>query len=92
MPLAVNFALNFYELAINGSGQYHHTTGNYGHTIEQVRLSDRQSLVADTESSVFETAEEVVAGHNEYLADPSKGVPADGVLADVKARRRARIG
>jgi antitoxin ParD1/3/4 len=36
--------------------------------------------------------EEVVAGHNEYLADPSKGVPADGVLADVKARRRARIG
>jgi hypothetical protein len=57
MPLAVNFALNFYELAITGSGQYHHTTGNYGHTLEQVRSSDRQSLVADNEPSVLETAQ-----------------------------------
>jgi antitoxin ParD1/3/4 len=31
--------------------------------------------------------EEVVAGHQEYLADPSKGVPADAVLDRIKARR-----
>jgi len=34
--------------------------------------------------------EEVVAGHREYLADPSKGVPADAVLGRIKARRAAR--
>jgi putative addiction module CopG family antidote len=34
--------------------------------------------------------EEVIAGHEEYLADPSRGVPADAVLAHVKARRTAR--
>jgi antitoxin ParD1/3/4 len=31
--------------------------------------------------------EEVVAGHAEYMADPSKGVPADEILARIKARR-----
>jgi Arc/MetJ-type ribon-helix-helix transcriptional regulator len=34
--------------------------------------------------------EEVVAGHREYLADPSKGVPADAVLERIKARRAAQ--
>jgi putative addiction module CopG family antidote len=34
--------------------------------------------------------EEVVAGHQEYLADPSKGVPAEAVLDRIKARRAAR--
>jgi antitoxin ParD1/3/4 len=34
--------------------------------------------------------EEVVAGHMEYLADPSKGIPADTLLAHVKARRAVR--
>jgi antitoxin ParD1/3/4 len=36
--------------------------------------------------------EEVVAGHNEYLADPSKGVPGDVILDRIKARRRAERG
>jgi putative addiction module CopG family antidote len=31
--------------------------------------------------------EEVVAGHAEYMADPAKGVPADELLARIKARR-----
>jgi antitoxin ParD1/3/4 len=34
--------------------------------------------------------EEVVAGHQEYLADPSKGVPAEAILDRIKARRAAR--
>lgn len=34
--------------------------------------------------------EEVVPGHQEYLADPSKGIPAETVLDRIKARRAAR--
>ena len=34
--------------------------------------------------------EEVVAGHQEYLADPSKAVPAESILGRIKARRTAR--
>ncbi len=33
--------------------------------------------------------EEVVAGHAEYMADTSKGVPADQVLGRIRARRAA---
>jgi antitoxin ParD1/3/4 len=31
--------------------------------------------------------DEVIAGHQEYLADPSQGVPAKEVLGRIKARR-----
>jgi len=34
--------------------------------------------------------EEVAAGHREYLADPSRGVPADAILGRIKARRAAQ--
>jgi antitoxin ParD1/3/4 len=34
--------------------------------------------------------EEVVAGHQEYLADPSKGIPAEAILDRIKARRAVR--
>ena len=34
--------------------------------------------------------EEVIAGHQEYLADPSQGVPAEDVLDRIKARGGAR--
>jgi antitoxin ParD1/3/4 len=34
--------------------------------------------------------EEVVPGHQEYLADPTKGVPANPVLKRIKPRRGAR--
>jgi antitoxin ParD1/3/4 len=33
--------------------------------------------------------EEVIAGHQEYMDDPSKGVPADAILDRIKARRNA---
>ena len=33
--------------------------------------------------------DEVVAGHAEYLADPSRGVPAEDILPRIKARRAA---
>jgi hypothetical protein len=35
-------------------------------------------------------AHEVVAGHKEYLADRSKGVPAEAILDRIKARRATR--
>jgi antitoxin ParD1/3/4 len=34
--------------------------------------------------------DEVLAGHREYLADPSQGVPAEDLLDRIKARRAAR--
>ena len=34
--------------------------------------------------------EEVVVGHAECLADPSKGVPAEEILGRIKARRADR--
>jgi len=33
--------------------------------------------------------EEIVAGHQEFLADPSKLIPADQILPRIKARRAA---
>ena len=33
--------------------------------------------------------EEVLAGHAEYLADPSTGVPAEAILDRIKAKRVA---
>jgi antitoxin ParD1/3/4 len=33
--------------------------------------------------------EEVIAGHEEYMADPSKGVSAEAIIARIKARRAA---
>lgn len=30
---------------------------------------------------------EVIAGHEEYIADPSRGVPAEEILDRIKARR-----
>jgi hypothetical protein len=34
--------------------------------------------------------EEVAAGHAEYLADPSKGVPAEEILDRIQARRASQ--
>jgi hypothetical protein len=34
--------------------------------------------------------DDVVSGHQEYLADPSKGVPADVLLDNIESRRAAR--
>ena len=34
--------------------------------------------------------DEVIAGHQEYLADPTRGVPAEDIVARIKARRAVR--
>jgi antitoxin ParD1/3/4 len=34
--------------------------------------------------------EEVVAGHKEYLADPSRGVATEEILSRIKVRREAK--
>ncbi len=34
--------------------------------------------------------DEVIAGHEEYLADPSQGIPADAIVDRIKSRRAAR--
>ena len=34
--------------------------------------------------------DEVILGHQEYLADPSRGVPAEDILARIKACRTGK--
>ena len=64
-------------------------SGRYASVSEVLRDGVRALL--DRDASVERwLREEVVAGHEEYLADPSKGVPADEVLPRIKARRGAR--
>ena len=36
--------------------------------------------------------EEVVAGHMEYMADSSKGIPVEKVFERLRARQRAKSG
>jgi hypothetical protein len=36
--------------------------------------------------------DEVMAGHQEYLANPSKGIPVEDILKRIKARRAGRRG
>ena len=60
--------------------------GTYASVSEVVRDGVRALL--DREAAVERwLREEVVAGHAEYLADPSKGVPAAEILGRIKARR-----
>jgi antitoxin ParD1/3/4 len=64
-------------------------SGAYASVSEVMRDGVRALLDRDAALERW-LKEEVVAGHKEYLADPAKGVPADTVLAHVKARRPAR--
>jgi antitoxin ParD1/3/4 len=64
-------------------------SGAYATVSEVVRDGVRALLERDVAVEHW-LHEEVVAGHNEYLADRSKGVPADAVLKRIKARRSAR--
>jgi antitoxin ParD1/3/4 len=63
-------------------------SGAYASVSEVMRDGVRALLDRDAALEHW-LREEVVAGHKEYLADPSKGVPADGVLARIKTRRTA---
>jgi putative addiction module CopG family antidote len=64
-------------------------SGAYASVSEVMR--DGVRALFDREAAVEKwLREEVVAGHEEYLADPSKGVPAEAILDRIKARRAAR--
>ncbi|MGA9825983.1 MAG: type II toxin-antitoxin system ParD family antitoxin [Methylocystis sp.] len=64
-------------------------SGAYASVSEVMRDGVRALLERDTAVEKW-LREEVVAGHREYLADPSKGVPAEAILGRIKARRAAR--
>lgn len=62
--------------------------GGYASVSEVIRDGVRALLERDAAIERW-LRDEVVAGHQEYLEDPSKGVPADAVLGRIKARRGA---
>ena len=64
-------------------------SGAYASVSEVVRDGVRALLERDAAVERW-LREEVVPGHQEYLADPTKGVPADAVLERIKLRRAAR--
>ena len=64
-------------------------SGNYASVSEVMRDGVRALLERDAAVERW-LREEVVAGHTEYLEDPSKGIPADEILDRIKARRAAR--
>ena len=63
-------------------------SGRYASVSEVVRDGVRALMERDAAVERW-LREEVLAGHAEYLADPSKGIPADEILARIKARRAA---
>jgi antitoxin ParD1/3/4 len=64
-------------------------SGGYASVSEVVRDGVRALLERDAAVERW-LREEVVAGHQEYVAETSKGVPADRILRRLKARRAAR--
>jgi len=61
-------------------------SGAYASVSEVMRDGLRALLERDAALEKW-LREEVVAGHAEYLADTSKGIPADQILSRIKARR-----
>ncbi len=64
-------------------------SGAYASVSEVMRDGVRALLERDAAVEKW-LREEVGAGHREYLADPSKGIPAEAILGRIKARRAAR--
>src|SRR5260370_15274439 len=64
-------------------------SGAYASVSEVVRDGVRALLERDAAVERW-LREEVVPGHQEYLRDPSKGIPADPILGRIKARRAPR--
>jgi antitoxin ParD1/3/4 len=64
-------------------------SGAYASVSEVVRDGVRALLERDAAVEQW-LRDEVIAGHQEYMADPSKGVPAEAILDRIKARRAAR--
>ncbi len=61
-------------------------SGAYASVSEVMRDGVRALLERDAAIERW-LREEVIAGHKEYEADPSKGVPAEAILDRIKARR-----
>ena len=59
-------------------------SGAYATVSEVVRDGVRALLERDAAVEQW-LREEVVAGHQEYMADPSKGVPVDTIVERIKA-------
>ena len=64
-------------------------SGAYASVSEVMRDGVRALLERDAAVERW-LREEVVPGHQGYLRDPSKGVPADAILGRIKARRASR--
>jgi antitoxin ParD1/3/4 len=64
-------------------------SGMYASASEVMRDGVRALLERDAALERW-LNEEVVAGHQEYTADPSKGVPAEKVVDRIRARRDAK--
>jgi putative addiction module CopG family antidote len=64
-------------------------SGVYASVSEVMRDGVRALLERDAAVERW-LREEVLAGHKEYLADTTKGIPADAILGRLKARRAAR--
>ena len=64
-------------------------SGMYASASEVMRDGVRALLERDAALERW-LREEVVAGYQEYTADPSKGVPAEKVVDRIRARRDAK--
>jgi putative addiction module CopG family antidote len=64
-------------------------SGAYSSVSEVMRDGVRALLERDAAIERW-LREEVIAGHQEYLDDPSKGIPAEAVLDRIKGRRNSR--
>ncbi|ESQ79822.1 type II toxin-antitoxin system ParD family antitoxin [Asticcacaulis sp. YBE204] len=62
------------------------SSGSYASVSEVLRDGLRALIERDAAIDKW-LREEVVPGHREYMADPSKGVPADQIMKRLKARR-----
>jgi antitoxin ParD1/3/4 len=63
-------------------------SGRYASVDDVIRDGVRALLERDEAIEQW-LREEVVTGHQEYVADPSQGVPAEAILDRIKARRAA---